>query len=91
MDKISKKHQEIIGILLEKESLSSSEIHQTVLKIGESFSLVTIKRALTEMASSGLLRLEGSGRATKYRLSTVGRILAEVDAKKYSSVEPDKR
>ncbi|KKU50523.1 MAG: hypothetical protein UX72_C0040G0006 [Parcubacteria group bacterium GW2011_GWA2_47_10] len=91
MDKISKKHQEIIGILLEKESLSSSEIHQTVLKIGEGFSLVTIKRALTEMASSGLLRLEGSGRATRYRLSTVGRIRAEVDAKKYSSIEPDKR
>ena len=34
---------------------------------------------------------EGSGRATKYKISATGRIFAEIDAKKYSSVEPDKR
>mgnify|MGYP001566967233 FL=1 len=91
MGKISKKQQEIIGILLERGNLSSPEIYETVLKMGEDVSLVTIKRALSEIVSDGLLEVEGAGRATKYKVSVLGRIFAEVDAKKYSSVEPDKR
>jgi fido (protein-threonine AMPylation protein)/predicted transcriptional regulator len=91
MMKISQKQQKIIGIFLEKGIISSSEARDALLKMGENISLVTVKRALSEMTKAGILITEGSGRATKYKISAVGRIFAEVDAQKYSSIEPDKR
>ena len=91
MIKISQKQQKIIGIFLERGIISSSDAHDALLKMGEDTSLVTVKRALSEMAKAGILIVEGSGRATKYKTSVVGRIFAKVDAQKYSSTEPDKR
>ena len=91
MMKISQKQQKIIGIFIERGTISSSEARDILLKMGESISLVTVKRALSEMTKAGILMTEGSGRATKYKISATGRIFAEIDAKKYSSVEPDKR
>jgi fido (protein-threonine AMPylation protein) len=91
MEKISSKQQKIIGIFLERGVISSSDAHGAILKMGEDLSLVTIKRTLSEMVSEKLLEIEGLGRATKYKISALGRIFAEVDAKKYSSVEPDRR
>src|SRR3989344_5342005 len=91
MIKINLKQQKIIGIFLERGVISSSDAHGAILKTGEYMSLVTIKRTLSEMVSRKLLEMEGSGRATKYKISALGRIFAEVDAQKYSSVEPDKR
>ncbi|MEK7117089.1 MAG: Fic family protein [Patescibacteria group bacterium] len=91
MKKISQKQQKIIGIFLEKGVISSSEAYNAILKMGEDFSLVTIKRTLSEMVSEKLLEVEGAGRATKYKISASGRIFAEIDAKKYSSIEPDRR
>ena len=91
MKKISPKQQKIIRIFIEREIISSSEVRDAILKMGENISLVTVKRALSEMAKAGILITEGSGRATKYKISVIGRIFAEVDAKKYSSIEPDKR
>jgi len=91
MKKISPKQQKIIGIFVKEGVISSSEAHDAVLKMGEDISLVTVKRTLSEMTKAGIIIAEGSGRATKYKISAVGRIFAEVDAKKYSSIEPDKR
>ena len=91
MTKISQKQQKIIGIFLEGGVISSSDAHDAILKMGEDFSLVTIKRTLSEMVSEKLLEIEGLGRATKYKISALGRIFAEVDAKNYSFIEPDKR
>lgn len=91
MIEISQKQQKIIGIFLEKSDISSSEVHNALLKAGEDISLVTVKRYLSEMVSSGILRVEALGRATNYKLSLLGRIFAPIDAKKYCSVEPDKR
>ena len=91
MTKISPKQQKIIGIFLERGVISSSNAHDAILKMGEDFSLVTIKRTLSEMVSEKLLEIEGLGRATKYKISALGRIFAEVDAKNYSFIEPDKR
>jgi|SRR3989344_413865 len=91
MKKISQKQQKIIGIFLEREAISSSEARNAFLKIGGNISLVTVKRALSEMVKAGILMTTGAGRATTYKISAVGRIFAEVDAKKYSFIEPDKR
>lgn len=91
MTKISQKQQKIISIILEKGLSQSSDIHEEMVKIGEEISLVTIKRALSEMAEEKILVAEGSGRSTGYKVGALGRIFLEIDAKKYCETEPDKR
>ena len=91
MNKLNKKKQSVITILLEKSSLSSSDIHIELVKKGEDMALVTVKRALSEMAKLGLLAIHGSGPAIKYTVSALGRLNADIDAKIYCAIEPDKR
>ena len=91
MNKLSQKEQKIIAIILEKGALSSSGIYSEMIRLGEDISLVTIKRTLSEMVDKGALVSMGSGRATSYDISVAGRVSVEVDAKKYCSIEPDKR
>ena len=91
MIKLSQKQQKIIAIILQKGALSSSNVHIEILGMGEEISLVTVKRALSEMTSAGLLVLTGAGRSIRYDASAIGRIFAAVDAKQYCAVEPDKR
>jgi len=91
MVKIEKKQQKIIKLMLDKQVLSSSKIHQEMMINGEDTSLVTIKRVLSRMVNVGLLNKSGAGRATGYSVSIKGRILAEIDAKEYCHTEPDKR
>ncbi|MFA4890374.1 MAG: Fic family protein [Candidatus Paceibacterota bacterium] len=91
MDKLNKKQQNVITILLEKSDLSSSDIHAGLAKKGEDMALVTTKRILSEMAKLGLLAIHGSGPAIKYTLSAPGRLNADIDAKIYCAIEPDKR
>ncbi|MBI2622966.1 MAG: Fic family protein [Candidatus Liptonbacteria bacterium] len=81
----------IIAILLEKNFVRSSDIHTELLRRGDRVSLVTVKRALSEMASRGTVRTSGAGRTTAYAATAKGRLFANIDAKNYCAVEPDKR
>lgn len=83
--------QKITKLLLSGESLSSSQIHQELAKVGENVSLVTVKRILSGMMKDGLLIKTGLARSTAYTLAIKGRILADIDAKEYCALEPDKR
>lgn len=91
MIKISQKQQKIITIILEKGASQSSSIHKELIKAGEDISLVTIKRALSEMIDRGLLAAIGSGRSLNYEATIAGRIFADINAKKYCAIEPDRR
>lgn len=91
MYKLTPKKQKIVEIFLTKGKMQSSEVHKEIVKNGEDISLVTIKRSLSEMTEEGILEVSGSGRSTSYSLSSKGRILANVDAKNYVSIDPDKR
>ncbi len=71
--------------------MQSSELHEELKNFGENISLVTVKRALSELAENDFLKISGSGRSTSYELSVAGRVLSDVDAKRYVAVEPDKR
>lgn len=88
---IKEKQKKILFIILEHGVISSSVIHKKIIQGDEKISLVTIKRALTEMVSLGLLVVSGSGPATNYEVSAIGRLFAPVDAKMYCAIEPDKR
>src|SRR3989344_5630610 len=94
MSKITQKQQNIINILLETEKggfLSSSAIQAKLTKTDEEVSLVTVKRRISEMARLGLLVSDGAGPATKYMVSPLGRLCADIDARAYCAAEPDKR
>lgn len=91
MLKINKKQQNLIAVLLKDGVLSSSEIHQQLLQSGQELSAITVKRLLTQMTDEGLLIKSGGGRSTGYAISAKGRIFANIDAKEYCAVEPDKR
>jgi len=88
---LTPKQQKIAAILLERGQLGSSEIHKELVKAGEKISLVTIKRALSDMAASGFLKISGSGRSTAYAVLPLARIFSEIDAASYTAVDPDKR
>src|SRR3989344_6154284 len=91
MFEISQKHQKILGLFLQNNLLSSSKVHDRLSKEGEETSLVTIKRELSRMATSGLLTASGRGRSRAYSVSVWGRVLSNVDASTYNAAEPDKR
>lgn len=91
MTKISQKEQGVLSILLRRGALSSSDIHAELQTTGDERALVTVKRILSEMTKAGLLLVKGAGPATSYGISSLGRLVADVDAKAYSADEPDKR
>jgi len=91
MIKLNLKENKIISLFLQIGEMSSSDVHKKMIETGEVFSLVTIKRALTIMVKKGLLMRKGFGRATLYRVTSLGRIFFEVDARTYIAIEPDKR
>ena len=88
---IKEKQKKILFIILEKGISSSSVIHAEMSGLGEKISLVTVKRALSEMAESGLLTVSGSGPSTSYDISVQGRLFIPIDGHKFCSIEPDKR
>jgi len=90
MFKLSKREQNIAIILMKRKSMQSSDIHNA-LKDKEEVSLITVKRALSEMAGQGLLMVSGSGRSTSYQINSPGRVFSEIHAEEYISTEPDKR
>ena len=91
MNKLTAKQEKIINIFLKNEKLQSSELHRELNAEGENVSLITVKRALSELAQIGFLELSGRGRSTVYEISVRGRVLANVNAKQYIDAEPDKR
>lgn len=91
MHDITKKQQEILSILLKKGGLQSSDIHAELAGSDDAFSLVTVKRSLSDMATRGLVAILGSGPSTRYEISAGGRLFANVNAREYCAIEPDDR
>lgn len=91
MHKMTPKQQKIIEIFLAKGKMQSSEVHSALKDSLGNLSLVTVKRALSELTEQGFLEVAGLGRSTSYELTVCGRIFADVDAKKYIEIEPDRR
>lgn len=91
MIKLSQKQQKILLLFLEKSLLSSSGVQTGLALAGEKISLITVKRALSELVNLDLLKTEGSGRSTVYAITSPGRMFADVNAKKYNTIEPDRR
>ncbi len=88
---IKEKQKKILSAVLENGPMSSSAIYEKIVNAGDKISLVTVKRALSEMANLGLLTISGSGPSTSYNISIQGRLFSSVNSHEYCSIEPDKR
>lgn len=91
MQKLNQNQSLILNLFLKNGDLSSSFVHDELLKVGNDISLVTIKRELTELKVQGLLDSSGAGRSVTYAISTRGRLISDINAKEYCNIEPDKR
>lgn len=91
MIKILQKQQNILEMILKNGTMQSSAIHKEILRQGDDLSLVSVKRALSEMTALKLLIVTGSGRSTSYSVSNLAKVFFDIDAKKYIEAEPDKR
>lgn len=91
MINISKRQGEIVQILALNEDKSSSQVFDLLKEKGDSSSLVTIKRDLSDLLDKGFLEKHGEGRSTEYKLSLYGRFFNPIDANKYCLIPPDKR
>src|SRR3989344_819571 len=81
----------LLSFIRRSGQASSSEIYEYAIKSGEKVSLVTIKRALSQLERDGVLLVSGKGRATTYALSEYGKLTGAVDATSYCSIPPDER
>lgn len=79
---------EIIEILKEHPSLSSSEIYD---KITTEVSYATIKRSITNLIEENILISTGKGRGTKYLISDTFGLLQKIDLDSYYQKEIDER
>lgn len=91
MKGITEKQQQFLKVFLQYGEMSSSAVHAKMTASGLRTSLVTVKRALSEMAETGLFKVVGSGRATQYVITTAGRVFADIDVRQYCAIEPDRR
>lgn len=91
MIKLIQRQQKIIGILLKKGGVQSSVTLDELIKLDEKVSLVTVKRDLSEMVNNEILNTSGSGRYLNYSVGNAGRIIFNVNAHEYCSIEPDQR
>jgi fido (protein-threonine AMPylation protein) len=71
--------------------MRSSRVQEAMQAIGEDISLVTVKRMLAAMVKMQLLSVSGDGPSTTYDIATMGRLVADVDAKQYCLNDPDDR
>lgn len=81
-------NSQVLGVFQRGESLSSSGVHQ---KIAKTVSLVTVKRSLSELEKSGLLKRTGAGRSVVYELTRCGVALRPIAAEEYLTKTQEKR
>ena len=91
MINLSQNQKAIIKVILEFGVVSSSKVHEAILSAGQDISLITTKRILAGLMNQHYLSKEGVGRATVYKISAIGRLFADINAKEYVTIEPDRR
>lgn len=78
----------ILAFFQRGDILASSDIHE---RLQDNVSLVTVKRALTELYDLGYVEREGAGRSVRYRLSRRGILLKPLDTESYLDQPQEKR
>lgn len=85
---LTKNEQKIVDLLDAEEALSSSEIFDH-LNLNSSFT--TLKRTLSKLVNRNFLGKSGKGRATKYSISAIFKLLKPMEMDLYFDKEIDER
>lgn len=88
MDNLNNRQLKILEILKPEQPISPKEILE---QLNQKISIVTISRDLSELTELKYLQRNGSGRSTKYSLSTETLFFRPIDYRKYFEIETDKR
>ena len=88
---MDKRDQEIVNFIRTRDNAQSSDVHEYLRNNREELSLVSVKRILSRLESSGILKIHGIGRATAYMLSPYGKLITPIDVVAYNAIDPDKR
>jgi Fic family protein len=80
--------KQVLGFVKDHPRQSSKEIYDG---LKEQIGYATVKRALRELISEGLVITEGKGKATKYAISPAYELLYPVDVEAYFAKEQDER
>lgn len=91
MESLNQLQNQILNIFLEHTSCSSSQVFRILQSSQNKLSQVTVKRSLSRLVQANYLISSGGGRSIVYSISSLGRLLSQVDPKKYNSIEPDLR
>ncbi len=81
-------NKQILALFTHSNELASSDVHE---HMDSKVSLVTVKRALSELHEQGYLTRAGGGRSITYQLSRMGVLLRPFDTAKYLDVPQEKR
>src|SRR5690606_24705037 len=79
---------EILAYLADHPGISSKEVHET---LESEVSYATVKRVLTRLEADKLIIAEGQGKATRYSISPIRRLLSPFDMETYFKTEIDQR
>lgn len=88
MNNLNDRQLKILEILKPEQPISPKEILE---QLNQKISIVTISRDLSELTELKYLQRNGSGRSTKYSLSTETLFFRPIDYQKYFEIETDKR
>lgn len=88
---LSETEQTILRFFLNADQLQSSDISKLLSEQDKDISIVSVKRSLSNMLKLGVISVYGAGRSTAYSITTLGRIICDIDPEKYVQTEPDKR
>lgn len=91
MENINLLQNQILTILLQYQSWSSSQIYHHLQLAQNKLSQVTVKRALSKLVLQKYITSSGGGRSIVYSISNLGRLFSQIDSKTYNSIEPDRR
>lgn len=78
----------VLGVFRRGEELASSDVHE---KVQAEMSLVTVKRALSDLHEAGYLEREGAGRSVRYQLTRRGVLLRPFNIGQYLQTPQENR
>ncbi len=91
MKQLTQRQYNIYDFIRAKSLVSNSEIKKFLAETYDDVSRITIVRDIEVLINEKLIKKEGEGRSTKYRVYMNSSLLSYFDPQKYFLLEPDNR
>ena len=85
---LTQRQQDVVFIILSNPHVSSSDVFKY---LKGTVSLITVKRDIAFLSTTGYISATGKGRSVTYAISPAARLFLPLDAHRYALIEPDRR